>query len=52
MQDHLAGEYQEIKPTYTNLRTKVSVTNKSMPQQHINRKWKRGDLKALIMSLY
>lgn len=49
VQDHLAGEYQEIKPTHTNLRTKVSVTNKSMSQQHINGKWKRRDLKALIM---
>lgn len=52
VQDHLDGEYQEIKPTHTSLRTKVSVTNKSMSQQHINGKWKRRDLKALIMRLY
>lgn len=47
--NHLDGECQEIKPTYTSLRTKVSVTNESMSQQHINGKWKRRDLKALIM---
>lgn len=51
-QDHLAGEYQGIKQTFTSLRIKVSVTNKSMSQQYINGKWERRDCKAVIIWIY